>query len=121
MAPLVEARISAVREFVYQRACAGEEFPGFKLVEKRATRKWKDEQAAFELLRADPRLVTDPELRSPAQVEKIVGKKKFAAIAEQFVEKTSSGYTLAAADDPRPPAQVAQLTDFGVVPENAEK
>lgn len=120
-APLVEAAISSVREFAYQRACAGEEIPGWKLVEKRATRKWKDEEKATHELKGIPGTMKEPELRSPAQVEKVLGKKKFATLTADLVEKTSSGVTLAPVDDPRPPAQVAQLTDFGVVPENAEK
>jgi hypothetical protein len=121
MAPLVEARISAVREFAYNRVCAGEDFPGFKLVEKRATRKWKDEEAATLAFSKVPGALTAPELRSPAQVEKLVGKKKFAPLAEAHVEKISSGYTLASADDPRPPARVAVIEDFGVVGGNAEE
>jgi hypothetical protein len=121
MAPLVEARISAVREFAYNRVCAGEDFPGFKLVEKRATRKWKDEEAATLAFSKVPGALTAPELRSPAQIEKLVGKKKFAPLAEAHVEKISSGYTLASSDDPRPPAHVAVLEDFGVVGGNAEE
>jgi hypothetical protein len=121
MAPLVESRISAVREFAYNRVCAGEEFPGWKLVAKRATRKWKDEEAATAAFGKTPGALTEPELRSPAQIEKLLGKKKFGALAEAHVEKTSSGLTLAPVEDPRPPAQVAQLTDFSVVPGTAEK
>ena len=121
MAPLVESRISAVREFAYSRACAGEEFPGFKIVEKRPTRKWKDEDAIV-AVGLSPELLTKPELRSPAQVEKILGKKRFAKDFGEAVEKKSSGFTLASAEDPRPPAQVAQIADFSVVPpENVEK
>lgn len=122
-APLVEARISALREFAYSRACAGEEIPGWKVVAKRATRKWVDPDAAKAAFGKMPGTMTEPELRSPAQVEKIIGKKKFAQYAEAhgLVSKESSGFTLAPAADPRPPAQVAQLTDFSVVPENAEE
>lgn len=114
MAPLVEARISAVREFVYNRACAGEDFPGFKLVEKRATRKWKDEEAAASVFRGDQHR-SAPKLLSPAKMEKVVGKKKFAEMSKELVDKSSSGFTLAPTDDPRPPAQVALLTDFEAV------
>jgi hypothetical protein len=119
MAPLVEARISQVREFAYNRACAGEQFPGWKVVEKRATRKWTDEDTAAAQFGTIPGAMKEPVLRSPAQLEKIIGKKKFAMIVDalDLVSKESSGLTLAPEDDPRPPAQVAQLTDFGVVKE----
>lgn len=119
--PLVEQRIAAVREFAYQAALRGEEIPGFKVVEKRATRKWKDEAAASDALAASPACFTEPELRSPAQVEKVVGKKKFKSLLlDQHIEKRSSGYTLAPDSDPRPTAQAAQLSDFSVVAGNAE-
>ncbi len=122
-APLVEARISAIREFAYAAACRGEHVPGFKLVDKRATRKWVDEDAMVaEALKSG--LIKREEVfiekvKSPAQVEKLVGKKRFAAFGS-YVEKISSGHTLAPVSDPRPPAQVALPTDFAVDSENAE-
>lgn len=115
-APLVEARISALREFAYQRACAGEKLPGFKLVDKRATRKWKDEEAAKQQFAGVPGALTEPELRSPAQLEKLLGKKKFSKYAD-LVEKQSSGHTLVPESDNRPSVEVAQLGDFEVVKE----
>jgi hypothetical protein len=114
-APLVEARISAIREFAYQEACKGVVIPGFKLVDKRATRKFKDEAEAQKALAHIPGALKEPEIRSPAQLEKLLGKKKYTQLVADFVEKTSSGHTLAPASDPRPPAAVALLTDFGVV------
>ena len=115
-APLVEARISALREFAYQRACAGETIPGFKLVDKRATRRWRDEEAARKQFDKTPGAMTEPELRSPAQLEKLLGKKRFAHYAD-LVEKQSSGHTLVPDTDNRPSVATAQLTDFGVVQE----
>jgi hypothetical protein len=115
-APLVEARISALREFAYQRACAGETIPGFKLVDKRATRKWKDEEAARKQFDKVPGALTEPELRSPAQLEKLLGKKRFGHYAD-LVDKQSSGHTLVPDTDNRPSVATAQLTDFEVVKE----
>ena len=107
MAPLVESRISAVREFAYQQACSGTEFPGFKLVDKRATRRWRDEEdarVALEnaLTKASDQDVWVKKLKSPAQIEKQIGKKRYAEIAAPLVEKVSSGHTLVATEDPRP-------------------
>jgi hypothetical protein len=113
--PLVEARIKAVREFAYQQALASPgSIPGFKIVEKRATRKWVDEGAAKAALGENPLFYTTPELKSAPQIEKVLGKKKFAELAH-LVDKQSSGYTLVSESDPRAPATVAQLSDFGVV------
>lgn len=116
--PLVEARLSAIREFAYQRACAGEQIPGWKIVDKRATRKWRDEDAARAwFTHAD--CYTEPKLKSPAQIEKQLGKKNFAEInqSQDLVVKESSGKTLAPESDPRPPATTALLTDFEPVQE----
>lgn len=117
MAPLVEARITALREFAYAAACRGEIVPGFKLVDKRATRKWKDEAEARKL--ADAMFPggdhLEEKFRSPAQIEKLMGKKKFEPIFAQHVEKVSSGHTLAPESDPRAPAQLAQVNDFEVI------
>lgn len=121
--PLVEARVAAIREFAYQEMVRGEQIPGFKLVEKRATRKWKSEDSATAVLGKMPGTMTEPAIKSPAQVEKSLGKKRFAQYvdAHDLVDKTSSGLTIVAESDPRSPATVAQLSDFSVVDGNAEK
>ncbi len=116
-APLVEARISALREFAYQRACAGETVPGFKLVDKRATRRWKDEEYAKSAFYGLDGAFTEPELRSPAQIEKLLGKKVFTNTYGNLVEKQSSGHTLVPDTDNRPSVATAQLTDFEIVRE----
>jgi hypothetical protein len=47
--------------------------------------------------------VYSEELRSPAQIEKVLKKKKLA-LPDSLVESVSSGNTLAPEDDPRPAA-----------------
>ena len=125
-APLVEQRISAIREFAYQEMCKGQQFPGWKLVDKRATRKWKDEAEAEKFLmsishaggKMPPGAIHKPaKVKSPKQIEDMLGKKEFATLVADFVVKESSGHTLAPVSDPRPPAQVALLTDFETVKE----
>jgi hypothetical protein len=120
MAPIVEARISALREFAYQRACAGEKIPGHKLVEKRATRHWNDPAAAEMILRSTAHrdaVFTEPQLKSPAQVEKIMGKKAFKDFVGELVDKRSSGLTLVSDKDNRAEATSnrALLEDFKAV------
>jgi hypothetical protein len=117
-APLVEARISAIREFAYKQALQGEHFPGWKIVDKRATRKWKAEAPVASTLQNVPGAFTFPELKSPAQIEKLLGKKKFAEQFTDHIEKISSGTTLVQVHDPRPPAQVALLEHFEDVSSN---
>lgn len=47
-----------------------------------------------------------PALKSPAQIEKLVGKKGFKEIEADYVTKESSGFTLVPGDDPRPPVRI---------------
>jgi hypothetical protein len=76
--------------------------PGWKLVAKRATRSWMSEAAALTAL-TEAGCSADEltELKSPAQVEKVLKKRKIA-MPEGLITAVSSGNTLASADDPRP-------------------
>lgn len=107
----VESRIKAIREEAYERAMKGNPPPGWKLVGKRATRKWNDEAEVCTQLLGTDECFTEPKLKSPAQVEKVLGKKKFKEI-EEFVSAVSSGYTLVKESDKRPPAQLEQPKGF---------
>lgn len=105
MADMLEDWIKSVRELSLQTLEAGGTVPGYKLVAKRATRQWTDEAAAIAALTAagveeSELMVT--ELRSPAQVEKVLKKTK-TAMPDGIITAISSGHTLASEDDPRPP------------------
>ena len=106
LAPIVEAWAKSVREFAYAQAEAGAAIPGWKLVAKRATRQWRDVAAAELRLKeiglGETVMYPIPELKSPAQIEKVLGKKDFAAVEADLVAKVSSGHTLAPDSDNRP-------------------
>lgn len=121
--PLVKERIKAIEEFAYAEAAAGKEVPGFKLVDKRAVRKWRDEAAVIQW--AEQRAL-DPyaprEVISPAQMEKLLakdapkGKKKEAGkVLDELVEKVSSGTALVPITDERPAVKLISASDFEVV------
>lgn len=128
--PIMRAWLTALDEFAYAEAMAGR-LPaevGYKLVEKRANRKWVDEDLAVEALRKgglkDDQIFETPELKSPAQVEKLVGKKGFKPIEADYVTKESSGFTLVPVEDPRQPVRIldaaAEFTGVPVVTEVTE-
>jgi hypothetical protein len=80
----------------------GTDVPGYKLVAKRATRQWANEAAALTALtEAGCSAQELTELKSPAQVEKVLKKRK-VDMPEGLITAVSSGNTLASADDPRP-------------------
>jgi len=114
--------VKAVQQAAHDAAMAGKTPAGFKLVAKRANRKWIDEAetlAALKKLKASKdEIMTEPKLRSPAQLEKLWpgknAKERQAAMAD-LVEKKSSGVNLVPADDPRPAVQVGANADFDQV------
>lgn len=126
----IEGWAKAVREFAYAEAERGIKIPGWKLVPKRASEKWKDTAAAIATLevlgydKAD--LLTEPELKSPAQVRAVLaatlpGKTKkdreAAARAEMadLIDKVSSGHNLAPETDDRSPVRSDATEDFAPV------
>jgi hypothetical protein len=84
-----------------RRFLAGE-LPGFKAVAKRANRRWVDESRVEKWLWDDkgmrPEEVYTQKLKSPAQIEKLVGKKN---LPEEFTKKESTGYIIVKDSDPR--------------------
>ena len=101
---MIEAWISDLRALALQVLESGAAVPGYKLVAKRATRKWADEGAARAALleRLPESEVMESSLISPAQAEKKLKKLKLTLPEDQIVA-ISSGNTLATEDDPRPP------------------
>ncbi|CUW38822.1 protein of unknown function(Protein of unknown function DUF2800,9-401) [Magnetospirillum sp. XM-1] len=100
----VENWIKAVRAYAYQRLEQGDAVPGWKLVPKRATRKWaEDEETTAEALRLlglDDGDLFKKSLLTPAQVEKLMSKDDREALAALTV-KESSGSTMARESDER--------------------
>ena len=93
---LLEAWIDSVRVLAYDMLENDVRVPGFKLVAKRGTRQWVNDDAPVKLL-GDK--AYESKLISVAQAEKIIGKKNFPT---DVAVSVSSGSTLAAESDPRP-------------------
>ncbi len=107
-ADLVECGIRAIRAEAFSRAEGGAKIPGWKLVPKRAVRKWRDEHQTAATLIVDLDLATDDiwnrKLKSPAQVEKLLPKSEREKLAD-LVSAESSGNTLARETDRRAEAR----------------
>ncbi len=110
--PVLTAWAEALKARVEEALQRGEDVPGFKLVEKRARRYWLDDaEQNPQVLKLGSDAYEEPELKSPAQMEKMLGKKQFASLLGSLVGKRSTGTTMAPDSDPRPavgrlPAQV---------------
>jgi hypothetical protein len=104
-APLIEEYLASVRALAQQLLENGEPVPGFKLVQKRATRQWVNADEALWALVAlglDETELTEMKLVSPAQAEKALKKRKIE-LPDELVVAVSTGTTLAPEKDPRPP------------------
>lgn len=102
-ADMLEDWITELRKLALQMLEQGASVPGYKLVAKRATRQWIDDNAAREeLLKFLPESeVLETSVISPAQAEKKLKKLK-QSLPKDHVVAISSGNTLASVDDPRP-------------------
>ena len=101
--PMIESWLSAIEKLAKARLEEGGGFVGYKLVEGRSNRRWiSEDQASEELvnLLGEEDAYTK-KLVSPAQAEKLLGKKRVSEIAD-IVVKSSGAPTLAPETDKRP-------------------
>lgn len=104
-ADMIQNWLNAVRAYAQDQAESGIEVTDgnstYVLTAKRATRKWKDDFDVLDLGLATGRdtaeFYQEPKLMSPAQVEKLLGKKGFEAVSD-LVVKESSGFNLTRSD-----------------------
>lgn len=118
--------VKSVQEAEHANALHGDIPTGFKLVAKRANRKWRDETEAAHVLGMQgltmSQMYAEPKFKSPAQVETAVGKKPFAEIVakaeeagEKLVVKKSSGVNLVPVEHPGDAVAVDALAEFTAV------
>jgi hypothetical protein len=113
---ILEDWIKAMRNRARERLERGEKIEGFKLVDRRANRKWVDEDKVSIWLEGMGKFSEKDiylmELRSPAQIEKLVGKKN---LPPAFTQKVSSGHVMVPTSDPRPEKAVSAAEEFALL------
>jgi hypothetical protein len=109
-APLIEGFIKDLQQLAHGLLEDGQKVPGWKLVNKRATRQWTNEDKAVAFLTGvGVEAWGDPKPLSPAQAEKALKKAKIELPAD-LVVAVSTGSTLAPENDPRPEVlQIGQM------------
>jgi len=103
-ADILEDWIKDLRALAHQILDSGAPVPGYKLVAKRGTRQWTDEKDVVHWLDGkglEPTEIYSKEILSPAQMEKVLKKRKLT-LPDDLVVSVSSGTTLAVESDPRP-------------------
>lgn len=110
---IVKAWLKTIDEFAYDVLEKGGEIPGYKLVAKRATRKWRDPVEAQAALEGFGDEIYEPTtLKTPAQMEKIVKDKKLIGT---LVVAESSGHTLVDSSDKRPAVKLSAKQEFAAI------
>lgn len=105
--------VRSLDEFAYAELRAGRTIPGFKLVEKRAQRKYQDSSVmanTFAMFGAGEEVYEARTLKSPNQIETTC--PQWAFLLGGRTEKESSGYNLAEDTDDRPAVDESPSTGF---------
>lgn len=127
-APTLEAWIKNVREFAYSEAEQGRTPPGYKLVDKLAVRKWREDisptDLAAQLACGLDELYAPKEMLGVTAIEKLApGKnaKERAAVLAPFVTKVSTGHALAPEGDKRIAVRLDAKAAFALAPPVVEQ
>lgn len=106
MLPTIKTWLTGVEDYALQQALTGVQLPGWKIVEGRSVRKIVDPDAAAEALSKagynTVEIYKPQELRTITDLEKLAGKKNFAAICGEYIDKPKGKPTLAPESDKRP-------------------
>lgn len=102
-ADLIADYCKAVKEVVHSRLMSGQKIPGWKVVQKRANRQWKNEEEVALRLSPiiGPALYTKPEMVSPAQVEKALKASGTKFSIDELTHKPDNGLSIAPESDKR--------------------
>jgi len=112
----IESWFSAVADVIQEKLSAGEEVPGYKLVDGRSNRKWVDEKetvaALGDVLAEDA--MYEHKLLSPAKMEKAIGGKRGKELVAELTFKPEAKKAIARDTDPRPRAASKAQDDFAI-------
>ena len=109
--PQLETYLSDIQKFATHLIQNGTDIPGYKMVAGRSTRKWLNEEYAKEYLAANDVDAFEIKFRSPAQVEKVLGKKNMTEDILKLIHKPEGSPTLVKATDKRPALSFTSVTD----------
>lgn len=109
---ILEDWLDAMTAAAYAKLERGEEVKGWKLVEKRANRRWANNEETVKYLAMQHGMrdeMWEKKLKSPAQIEKIVGRK---VLPDDLLTKESSGFVMVRDTDTRPAVVLTAGSEF---------
>lgn len=105
--PMISAWLRAVKDRALSSLLDGEEVPGFKVVEgKLGNRAWTSEEEVINALSqagVSPEDYLETRLRSPAGMDKAIGKKKVAELLSNLIDRSPGAPTVVPESDKRKP------------------
>lgn len=109
-----------LEQYALTECLAGNEIPGWKVVEGRSNRQFTNIDEAFKLLidaGFDETILYERKPITLTEVEKLLGKNDFKMLLGKYVEKPPGKPTLVTIDDKRPPIsnRPSAQDDFGEV------
>jgi Protein of unknown function (DUF2800) len=112
-ADVIETWLKAVRAYAQELIEAGDHVPGWKLVPKRGTRKWKDERIVKQRFASEglQDFIVE-ELVSPAQAERLAKKQGVQLDLFDLITSESSGVNLTRETDKQASAAASVKHDF---------
>ena len=93
---------SDIKEYALNAALLGKHFDGWKLVEGRSNRRYTDEAAVAQIVSETGRDPYEHKLLGITAMEKLLGKKQFATLLSDLVERPQGKPVLVPASDKRP-------------------
>lgn len=91
--------VADIREYALTAALSGTHFEGWKLVEGRANRRYTDEEAVAQAVIGSGHDPYERKLLGITAMEKLLGKKQFAALLTNLVERPQGKPTLVPVSD----------------------
>lgn len=93
---------SDIKEYALNAALLGKHFDGWKLVEGRSNRRYTDEAAVAQIVSETGRDPYEHKLLGIPAMEKLLGKKQFATLLSNLVERPQGKPVLVPDSDKRP-------------------
>lgn len=101
----IKTWLKGVEEYTLGQALGGQRYEGYKLVAGRSVRKVTDPESVMAALRplfAEEAYMRPRELKTLTDLEKVVGKKRFASLCGEWVDKPLGKPALVPVGDKRP-------------------
>lgn len=101
-----------VKEYALKAAISGKTWDGWKVVEGKSNRKYKDEEAVAKAVKAAGYDPYEKKVLGITAMTKLLGKANFNRLLEKLLVKPVGKPTLVPKDDPRPEMRISAEEDF---------